>query len=250
MTATANVPAGSLSSEDPQHRASLRGRPVFVGLLILINTVAIYGQGAWAFEHVTTPTLPVETRIVIAVGIATAIELFGVFLAQMADQASEKRLPAAAGYRFGSFVIGGLAGVMNFWHWGPWGIAASITFALMSGSSPFAWGIYSAVRRGVKVAPSRMFWHPIRTVSVIRFAAWEGIADMDEAVMRWEMLRNAPEDAPISPAAGRSKEEIGLEAFRMRTENPNRSWERIAAELGVTPRHLLDCRNAAEAVTR
>ena len=63
-----------------------------------------------------------------------------------------------------------------------------------------------------------------------------------------EMSRMASDDnAPTSGAGGRSMAEIGAEAIRLREENPGRSWESIAKEIGVTDRHLRDCRKVAQA---
>lgn len=251
--------AGSLhspSSEDGPVRAPLSRRsPVLLAVLILVNAVAIWGQSGWAYEHITPPGWKNTERVVMALAFACAIELVGVYLAQMADVALGAGLPAG-GLRWASYGMGTLAGALNFDHFRPWGLPAAVAFGFLSASSPFLWGVYAklrhrvtsgnTLRRGVRLSPARKLWHPVRSMRVVRLAAWEGIEDEDQAVRAFTIMIERPtDDAPVSPAAGMTKVELGQHAYRLKTEAPDRTWASIADEMGATERWLLECRKAA-----
>lgn len=157
-----------------------KGRPVLLVVLLLVNSAAIWGQANWALEHVVPARTHWLLGLIVASGVAASIELLGVFLALSADHAEDRDIPAG-GYRLGSYVVGLVSGTLNAWHWG-WFTAAAVTFALLSAVSPFLWGIHSRVNRERVIAPSRRFWHPRRSVALIRHMAWEGIATEAEGI--------------------------------------------------------------------
>lgn len=250
MSETATVHAGTSSSSEgsPTAGGKIPGRWLLVLILILVNSGATVGQSGWFFDNVTGKFgLWGWVALVLAVTLAGALEMVGAFLAQMADALDARGLPSA-GIRFGSYLIGLLIGALNFAHWWAYGWQVSVAFAFFSTISPFLWGIYARVKRGMLSAPSRRMWHPYRSVELIRFMAWEGIASEEEGVIALEMSRiTSDNNAPTSGATGRSMAEIGAEAIRLRAENPARSWESIARELRITDRHLRDCRKAVQA---
>lgn len=242
------------SSEAPAGRAPLTKRsPVLLTVLLLVNAVAIWGQAGWAESHITPAEWDWCAQLAMALAFAMAIELVGVYLAQTADIALAAGLPSG-GLRWASYGVGVLAGAMNFDHFRTTGYAPAVAFAFLSASSPFLWGIWaklrhrvaagSGVRRGVRLSPARKFWHPWRSLQVIRLAAWEGIDDEDLAVRAYAMLREQL-DAPTSPAAGLGREDIGRLAHERKTDDPSLTWGAIAKDFGVTERHLYDCRKAA-----
>lgn len=161
------------------------GRWGLLPILVLVNAAAIWGQAGWAGDNLVpqapAKAWPLALVIVVCAGFATAIELTGVFLANKADQAEDAGI-AAGGIRLGSYAVGIFSGVLNFSHFWQVGPTAAMAFGFLSTISPFLWGIDSRVRRGRQVAPSRRFWHPVRSVELLRFAAWEGIADEDLAL--------------------------------------------------------------------
>lgn len=154
--------------------------------LLLVNAAAIWGQAGWALSHISEKIIPQEWAyaagfgIALAIGFAMAIEGVGVFLALSADEADEVGLPAGgvrlASYAWGFFVSGGLN--LSHWSFG----AAGIAFAALSAISPLLWGVRARIRRGRSIAPSRRFWHPIRSIALIRAMAWEGIATEEEGI--------------------------------------------------------------------
>jgi hypothetical protein len=244
MSEPVTVPVGnSSSSEVPGPAAGkIPGRRVLFPLLIATNGAAAWGQSYWLHDNVTGAEWSTYVRWTIAIAVALVLELLGVFLAQMADQAEERRLPAG-GIRTMSYAVGLFIGCLNFSHWLTTAVAAAVIFGFLSSISPFAWGIYARVRRARRDAPSRWLWHPIKSISLTRYAAWEGIADPEQARMAYEMLRNSDGDPrPVSGPRERTKEEIGMAALDIRSKNPAMSWERIAAGLGITPSYLYQCR--------
>jgi hypothetical protein len=154
---------------------SRRSTALLIGILMLVNSAAIWGQAGWALEHIVPARWDWRAGLALALGFAAALELIGVFLATMADEAEARHQPAG-GIRLGSYAVGLVSGALNLSHWGVW-TAAAAAFGFLSAVSPFLWGIYSRVRRGRPIAPSRRFWHPVAAVRLIRFMAWHGLTD-------------------------------------------------------------------------
>jgi hypothetical protein len=154
---------------------SWRSKGLLIGILMLVNSAAIWGQAGWALDHIVPAEWDWRAGLALALGFAAALELIGVFLATMADEAEARRQPAG-GIRLGSYAVGLVSGGLNLSHWGVW-TSAAFAFGFLSAVSPFLWGIYSRVRRGEPIAPSRRFWHPRAAIRLIRFMAWWGLTD-------------------------------------------------------------------------
>jgi hypothetical protein len=190
--------------------------------LALVNSFAVFGQGAWAYDHLISTHLRVAHATVafaVCALFAASLESIGVYLAVeahaalVADQASGL-------LRAGSYAIGLLVGALNFWHFAGPGFApttAAVTFGLLSAISPWLWAIRSRAinrsrlrelglldERGVKLSTSRKFWHPVMSVKVIKWAAWAGVKDPAAAVAGWTAVTLAPPAATSKPRSAAS----------------------------------------------
>lgn len=182
------------------------GRAVLAVPLVLVNTAAIYGQAGWAYSRITHGG---PGGLLIAVLFACAVESIGIYLAWeahsalLADQAS-------ALLRTGSYAIGLLAGLLNYLHFRPDNVSTAVAFGALSAISPWLWAVWSRARnrtrlaelglvdqRGVKLSTSRKAWHPVKSLRVIRWAAWSGVTDPRSAVTGWEATR--PDKAVPAP---------------------------------------------------
>jgi len=170
----------------------IRGRGVLVPILVLVNGAAVWGQTGWALDHIVDEAWVFAASLTLSLMFSFAIESIGVYLAMMADAADEVGLPSG-GKRLGSYAVGLFSGALNFSHFLGVTFAAAVAFGFLSAISPFLWGIYASVKRGRAVAPSRRFWHPHKSIALLRYAAWEGIADEDEAL---NQMRNLPTSRP------------------------------------------------------
>jgi hypothetical protein len=225
-------------------------RGQLVVLLFAVNLVAVGGQAAWFHDHVTGPG---RLAWAPAIGIALVVEMIGVYLASMAHAA--RMADQYAGFlQAGAYGIGLLAGTLNFWHYAPdWKVTAqAITFGALSAISPWLWSIYSRhVNRArlaeIKRAPSRRFWHPVRFMKVTSFAAWQGIADVDEAVMRWELEQTTRADDPRPVSPGTAPATRWAQIEQLRTERPGITQAEAARQLGCSERTI---RNAIPAGVR
>jgi len=183
--------------EKPERKP--RGRAVLVLVLLLVNLAAIWGQAGSFLKYVVPTALPPGAHWVIglalALAFAAALELTGVYLALSADDADDVGVPSG-GMRFGSYVIGLTAGALSFsfWGWNHTGVA----FGILSTMSPFLWAVRAKIRRGQPVAPSRRFWHPKRSITLVREMAWRGLADEEAAL---QQLANESEQPAANPAA-------------------------------------------------
>lgn len=209
-------------------RLNRRGRWALVLVLLLVNGAAVWGQAGWALEHIVPAGWDWRAGLALALAFASAIELIGVFLALSADDAEDRSIPSG-GIRLSSYAIGIVSGALNYSHWSG---AAAIAFALLSAISPFLWGINSRVNRARPIAPSRRFWHPVRSVALIRHMAWEGIALEPDGIAsmkaRAELLRHlsAPKAQPKQWVVGAGEsviEKTDLDAeLRELTATPSR----------------------------
>lgn len=234
-------------------RAGRASGAALLTTLLLVNAAAIWGQAGWALSHISEKIIPQEWAhaagfgIALAIGFAMAIEGVGVFLALSADEADEAGLPAGgvrlASYAWGFFVSGGLN--LSHWSFG----AAGIAFAALSAISPLLWGVRARIRRGRSIAPSRRFWHPIRSIALIRAMAWEGIATEEEGIAHLNSQTPAPvepivAEAEIEPETVEPAPQIELPAPRI----PRKSGQQGAGN--VAARELLAGATAAEASER
>lgn len=178
-----------------------RGFSLLAVVLVLVNSAAIWGQAGWALDHIVPPGWHWLAGLALSLGFAAALELIGVFLATMADESESRDLPAG-GVRLMSYAVGLFSGALNFSHFLGVTFAAAVAFGFLSAVSPFLWGIYARVRRGRPVAPSRRFWHPARSVALIRFMAWEGIPRELDGIraMAPPPALSADPETPVSPA--------------------------------------------------
>jgi len=271
-TDPATVAAGQPLREDAR-RASREGRPVhllalLVPILVLFNLVAMFGQGSFIYDHGTQTEWDPIVRLCVAIGFALSIELIGVLLAALAHDARMDDQPSA-GTRVASYLVGLAAGGMNFGHfYDPERVGdtlgTALGFALLSTASPFLWALWSSAvnksrrkamgdvrKRGVRLSPSRMFWHPLLSVRLMSWAAWEGITDEDDAVRGWTLMAGPAKGAPVSGApGGKSKAEWWAEAEAVRAENPGISQKAVAEQLGISTRWLRECRDHVQGQTK
>lgn len=242
----------------PAPRSSRRsgGRFFLAVPLVLVNAVAVWGQAGWAYEHIA------HGIIAIALLFALAVESIGIYLAWesheslMADQAS-------FALRAGSYSMGLLAGVLNFLHFSSPGGAddftTGIAFGALSTISPWLWAVWSRARnrnrlaelglvdvRAVKLSAARKLWHPIRSVRVVRWAAWSGVTSAAAAVAGWEEARaiTAAQTASETPVK-RTADETRAYIRDLREKNPTWTQEQLAAAAGCSSRWVRQVLNAS-----
>ena len=261
MTAAAVTPAAVTTFLRDATAAAVaarpRGKAFLIVPLVLVNAAAIWGQAGWAYENIADGLIASghnKTGLIVALLFASAIESIGVYLAYeahealMADQASGL-------LRAGSYAVGGLAGLLNYWHFAETSTAQAVAFAGLSAVSPWLWTVWSRARnrtrlaelgmadtRGVKLSTTRKVWHPVRSLRVMSWASWAGVTDPAEAVAGWERQRaatvteqRADDPAPNKPDTQERKEEpsepSGPTARELATKRILEIW---AAEKTVT----------------
>jgi len=172
-------------------RAWARALPLLLPL-VLVNTAAVYGQAGWSYDHLIRNWL-------VALLFAAAIESIGVYLAFEAHAALMAG-DASARLRLGSYLVGLLAGALNYAHFADAGYRPTplaVTFAALSSISPWLWAIRSRSMnrarlrelgqidpRAVRFAALRWALFPVRTFRAFRVAVWHGIVTPAAAVAR------------------------------------------------------------------
>lgn len=167
--------------------------------LLLVNSAAVYGQAGWAYDHLIRSA-------VIAVLFAASVESIGIYLAYEAHSALMAG-DASARLRLGSYLVGVLAGVLNYAHFASVGYRPNplaVTFGLLSSMSPWLWAIRSRSLnrdrlrelgqidpRAVRFSTLRWALFPIRTVRAFRAAVWAGIVQPSEAIAAADARREA-----------------------------------------------------------
>lgn len=224
--------------------------PVLVtALLVTINAVAIYGQAQ--FFHEKTHDW------VAATGIASVIELIGVYLAHMthkflmADQS-----PGLA--RPGAYAVGLVAAGLNYQHWRTQDRTLGITFAVLSALSPFLWSVWTRYRnrnrlaelgmvdaRALRLSAAKKFFHPIKSIKLMSYAAWESITDVETAKLAQsvsELERNEPVSGIPTGTALADMRRIVAEAEEIVAAGG--TWAEAARKVGKSDRTLRNYRKA------
>lgn len=258
------IAAGTVSDVAPSSEATGRGPRVrsllrrvnwlavrLGALLVAVNAAAIGGQAAFFRDHLIATTGPALAWPA-ALGVSLVLESIGVWLAAMAH-AARMDYQFAGLRQAGAYAIGAVAAALNWSHWSPtWRPnALAVTFGAFSLLSPWLWSIYSRhmakrKRRHEQRPPSRAFWHPVKYLRVVSYAAWHGIGDLDAAVVAWELEQLAG-IAPVSGSAGRTPAEWVALAEEAKAKNPRWSWAKVADHIGCSDRHLRTCRNIVDA---
>lgn len=196
MTAATEAPAVSLPSLPTG--TAWRRRAVLLAPLLLVNTVAVYGQYSWALGSLDDPGLTLDVRGItihlLPALFAGAVESVALYLQHEANVA---RLAgdAVAKLAAASYGIAGIAALLNFLHWHDRNLSAAIAFGLLSAISPWLWGIRSrsehreqlrrrglVEERAVKFSTARWLLFPGPTFRALRLAVWAGVQNPQEAV--------------------------------------------------------------------
>ena len=165
--------------------------------LVLVNTLAVFGQLGWGRANL-------DGGLLVAVLFAATMESIALFLAYYANRALARR-DSANGLYAAAFAVAGVVAWINYSHYaGPdhTPTATAVAFALCSLSSPWLWRIHSRAEnrdllkaageidsRAVKLSLARKVWHPVKSFGVIRMAAWTGESNPAAAVAAWEAAR-------------------------------------------------------------
>lgn len=182
-----------------------RSVPLVLALpLVLVNSAAIWGQAGWAFNHIAPESWQPGQRLALSILFALAVESIGVYLAWEAHAALMANQSSGL-LRLGSYAMGALVGYLNYSHFAGETLTPTpqaITFGLLSAISPWLWAIRSRSmnrdrlaemdmtdERGLKLSTTRKAWHPIKSLRVIRWAAWKGVTKPAVAVAGWEAER-------------------------------------------------------------
>jgi hypothetical protein len=177
--------------------------------LLLINMAALYGQVSFAYETIAPPEWTTAAKVVLACGVAAAIESVALYVSWHAmDALLLKSYGTAARLRRTAYLIAFAVGLMNYSHFtsslfAP--TAAAITFGLLSLVSPWLWGLHARRERhvqlmsedrkliddaGVEFSPERWKAFPLRAFMARRYALDEYITEPREAWTMYKSHRN------------------------------------------------------------
>lgn len=190
----------TVKTERQARNEELRDRLINYGPLVVISGLAIIGQYG-SFGKILRPVFGSFAGNVVGAFCAVALEMIALFLGLHALKAL-RRKDSAAGLLFAATAVAGLVAYMNYSHFSANHIVGW-TFALFSFVAPFLWRIKiksdhrdelvangEIDKRGLRLERSRLLWHPIKSLGVMRYAAWTGERDRDLAVKEWEATRD------------------------------------------------------------
>jgi hypothetical protein len=218
------TPTGRYADHVDRWTATLR----LVAPLLLVNALAVYGQIAYAYDHIAPTTWTTASRVVLAVGAAAAVESIALYVGWHAhDALILKSYTTARHLRRASYVIAAVVGSVNYTHFAdgfrPTG--AAIMFGLLSLVSPWLWGLHTRrVQRvqliredlvddaGVEFSITRRRNFPWRSWQARRWSIDHNIRDPKVAwreynadrMRRRAELTRAADHRPPAPTAPRS----------------------------------------------
>jgi hypothetical protein len=186
--------------------------------LVLVNTMAVFGQLGWGRTHLTQVGANEHdlSRWVIAILFAATLESIALFLAYYANRALNRGDSATALY-LGAFGVAAVVAAVNYSHYAapetlgvkvekvlgliPPPTAMGVVFALCSVASPWLWrikhrdanrdrlhelGVIDA--KAVKLSMSSKIWHPYRSFMVMWYATWARETNPAAAVAQYEAI--------------------------------------------------------------
>lgn len=186
--------------------------------LVLVNTMAVFGQLGWGRHNLTqVGSSPDDlARWIIAALFAATLESIALFLAYYANRALDRGDSATALY-LAAFTVAGIVAGVNYSHYAspekisvlglvtiPGPSAMAVVFAMCSVASPWLWRIKhrDANRnklhalgvidsKAVRLSMARKIFYPFRSFQVTRLAVWDGVTSPAEAVANWESVKAA-----------------------------------------------------------
>lgn len=204
-------------TETNNHRGAIARA---VAPLLVVNALTVYGQLAYAMEHIAPAAWPLLARVALSVGFAVALESVSLYVQWHAHDALLLRSHSTArSLRRWSFLIAAAVGTMNYSHFAAPGLhptAAAIAFGMLSLLSPWMWGLHSrrAARiqllkerrvddAGAEFSTARKRAFPIRSAKAYRWSIDHGVTDPREA---WDgyhgrVQMDAPVDVPSIESA-------------------------------------------------
>lgn len=230
-----------------------------------VNVTATIGQFQYIRFHTTWPLSG-------AILLSATLESIALFLAFEAHHALIHG-DASFGIRIASYGYACIIGSLNYSHysagWRPTFLA--IATGLMSVSSPWLWNVYSTRTgrarlaamgliepRTVRFSRARWAWFPFRTLSVYRFAVWNGVNSPSEALEKWQESR--PVSVPVRRKIARTR--VARDAIAGSSENALiREWARergytigdrgrIPDEIRTAYRNAMNAASAAHVIQR
>jgi len=194
------APTGSLAST----RDTLR----LVAPLLLVNGLAVYGQGAYAYDHIAPGVWPVAARVILAVMVAAAAEAIALYVGWHAHDSLINKNYATAGHlRRASYLIAAVVAAVNYTHFANGGFrptGAAVIFGLLSLVSPWLWGLHTRRAQHVQLvkehlvddagavfSPSRRRAFPVRAWRARRWSIDHNVRDPKAAWRGYNIERDA-----------------------------------------------------------
>ncbi|BCJ65085.1 hypothetical protein GCM10009779_64810 [Polymorphospora rubra] len=242
--ADAERQAGKDEKAREKRREKLRNRLAAlrpVAPLIVVNGVAVYGQVQFAYHDISHESWSPLAKLGLAVAFATAVESISVYVGWHAhDSLLLKDYAGAARLRRYSYLIAMVVAGINYWHFAGedfFGLAptpAALTFGLLSGLSPWLWGLHTRRAQrvqliaesptlideaGAEFSRERRRAFPLRTYQARRWSIDHGIRDPRKA---WEGYNAERRRARAQRPAGRIR--VAATILRGKPVNLGPAW--------------------------
>lgn len=224
-----------------QSMARLGRLAVPLAPLVAVNALAVTGQVGYAVDHI-------QGGWPVAVLFAVALESIALFLGYHASAALRRR-ESAAGMQLAAYLVAAVVAGINYAHYAGPHLAPTVTgvaFGLVSLLSPWLWRVHSRAAhrdalhkageidvRAVRLSASRKLWHPIRSLRVIRWAAWEGVDSPREAIAGWTAYEQARAAAKAAEKATRGGTVVPVRGWLRRHDRNDSHDSRITVDGAV-----------------
>lgn len=176
--------------------------------LLVVNGAAVYGQVAYAYEHIAPVTWPLVPRLLLAAGVSVAVESVAVYVGWHAhDALLQKATATAARLRRASYLIAALVALVNYAHFAGEHLTptpAAAVFGLLSLLSPWLWGLHTRREQHVQLAKEGVVDCVGATFSAERRRAFPIRTAM---ARRWSIDHNVTD--PARAWAGYNAERVG-----------------------------------------
>jgi hypothetical protein len=164
--------------------------------LLIVNSAAVYGQIAYAYDEIAPPDWGTGYRLALSVLFAAAVESIAVYVGWHAhDALLSKATTSAARLRRASYALAAAVAGINYAHFAAPGMrptAAAVAFGLLSLLSPWLWGLHTRRAQHVQLTTAGVVDCTGATFSAERirafpFRSW--------AARRWSIDHNVTDPA-------------------------------------------------------
>ncbi len=202
--------------------------------LLIVNSAAVYGQIAYAYESIAPQAWLMPARLGLSVLFAAAVESIAIYVGWHAhDALLSKATATAARLRRASYALAGIVAGINYAHFAGPSLAptaAAVAFGLLSLLSPWLWGLHTRRAQHVQLLDEGAV---DRTGAVFSAERRRAFPLRTWGARRWSIEHNITD--PAAAWAGYNADRLLRQLHTAPTGRGRTAWAVVSGQLRVAP---------------